>query len=330
MSEPIHNLNSSGILHFIRKWRHVLITTTVLALITSFVFSLLIEEKYVSSVVLFPSTTNSISNALLGENNYNSGDYLEYGEEVEVDQTLQLLKSHEIRKHIIEKFDLINHYDINRNSKYVQTELTEMYDENIDFYRTKFMSIKIEVKDKDPEYASKIANEIAIMLDSVKNHIQKGIAVQAYKIVKKEHDLLLGQINEMEDTLNWIREQGVQDYETQVEVLTDQYGAALIENNYRAAEEIKDKLDTISKYGGQYLSLSMMLKYEREKLSELKNKLVEAKINAFSTIEQKFVVNKAIPAEKPAYPIRWLIVTISSIFTFLFTLMLLILIDSKY
>lgn len=330
MSEPIHNLNSSGILHFIRKWRHVLITTTVLALITSFVFSLLIQEKYVSTVVLFPSTTNSISNALLGKNNYNSEDYLEYGEEVEVEQTLQLLKSHEIRKHIIEKFDLINHYDINRNSKYVKTELAETYDENIDFYRTKFMSVKIEVKDKDPGYASNIANEIATMLDSVKNHIQKGIAIQAYHIVKNEHDLLLKEINEMEDSLDWIRKQGVQDYETQVEVLTDQYGAALIENNNSAAKKINDKLDTISKYGGKYLSLSMMLKYEREKYSELKNKLVEARVNAFSTIEQKFVVNKAVPAEKPTYPIRWLIITVSCILTFLFTLILLILIDSKH
>ena len=329
MSEPIHNLNTSGLLFFIRKWRHVLITTTVLALITSFVFSLLIEEKYVSTVVLFPSTTSSISRALLNDNNYKEKDYLEFGEEEEVDQTLQLLKSNTIRDHIIEKFDLINHYDINRNSKYITTELIDRYNENIEFFRTKFMSVKIEVKDRDPQYASAIANEIADILDSVKMEIQHKMALQAYEIVKREYDLLQGQIDEMEDTLNWIRSKGVQDYSTQVEVLTDQYGSALVENNLRAAEKIKSTLDTISKYGGKYLSLSMQLRFERGKLSELKAKLAEARVNAFSVLDQKFIVNKAIPAEKPSYPVKWLIVTVSTILTFLFTLVLLILIDPK-
>lgn len=329
MSEPIHNLSTTGLLYFIRKWRHVLITTTVLAFITSFVFSLLVEEKYVSTVILFPSTTTSISRALLNDVNYKETDYLEFGEETEVDQTLQLLKSHIIRDHIIEKFDLANHYQINRDGKFAYTELVETYDENIEFYRTKFMSVKIEVKDTDPVFASGIANEIADVLDSVKMAIQHEIATQAYEIVKKEYEFQLNQINAMEDTLNWIRKKGVQDYETQVQVLTDQYGAALVENNYKAAEILKSSLDTISKYGGNYLSLSMQLKYEREKLSGLRSKLAEARVNAFSNIDQKFVVNKAVPAEKPSYPIRWLIVTVSSLITFLFTLMLLILIDPK-
>ena len=122
---------------------------------------------------------------------------------------------------------------------------------------------------------------------------------------------------------------GVQDYETQVEVLSNQYGAALVKNNQSAANKLKSKLDTLSKYGGKYLSLVQQLEYEREKLSDMREVYAEARVNAQTTIDQKFVVNKAYPAEKPSYPLRWLIVSVSTVATFLFTMIVLILIDPK-
>lgn len=329
MSEPIHHYDSSGFLTFLRKWKNVLITVTVLAMVVSFVFSLLIDDKYVSSVIFFPTSTSSVSSALLTEKNYTEKGYLEYGEEAEVDQTLQLLKSQAVRDHIVQKFDLMNHYGINRDNKYTATELNSKYKDNVDFFQTKHLSIKIEVKDRDAQYASDIANEIVDVLDSVKMSIQNKRALQAYTIVEKEYNLLKGQLTYLEDSLNWIRGKGVQDYTTQVEVLTDQYGAALVKNNDRAAAQIKTRLDTISKYGESFLSLSAQLRYERQKLSEIRGKLAEARVNAFSGMEQKFIVDRAIPAEKPTYPIRWLIVSVSTVLSFLFTLMLLILIDPK-
>lgn len=329
MNEPEYNYNSPGIINFMYRWRHVLITTTVLAVITSFVFSLFIEDKYLSTVILFPTTTSSISRALLNNETYSEDDFLAFGEEVEADQTIQILKSNDIKKHIIEKFDLYTHYDIDQESKYRYTQLSKMYDDNIDFYRTKFLAVKIEVYDKDPVYASKIANEISFMLDSIKNKMQKKVALQAYYIVKKEFELLNRHIQQMEDSINLLRQKGVQDYSTQIEVLTEQYGAALIENNHRAAKTISNQLDTLSKYGGKFLSLSEQLEFERSKYSDLRVNLTEARVNAFSSMDQKFVVNDARPAEKPTYPIRWLVVLVFSIITFLFTLILLILIDFK-
>ena len=100
-------------------------------------------------------------------------------------------------------------------------------------------------------------------------------------------------------------------------------------NNDKAANIIKNKLDTLSKYGGKYLSLVQQLEYEREKLSDLRKIYAEAKVNAQSTIDQKFVVNEAQEAEKPSYPARWLIVSVSTIATLLFTMIILIIIDPR-
>lgn len=329
MAEDNYQLSSSGMFSVMKRWKNVLITTTCLAFVCSIVFSLLIDDKYESSVILFPSTTTSISRALLNDENYRETDFLEFGEEEQAEQMIQILRSDEIRSYIIEKFDLLNHYRIDPEDDYKITKLHREYNNNIDFVRTKFMSVKIEVLDEDKNYASDIANEIARMHDVVKNKMLKKVAVQAFDIVKSEHDKLISEMGLMEDTLNIIRSYGIQDYEKQVEVLSLQYGAALVKNNNRAAQILKNKLDTMSKYGGKYLSLVQQLEFEREKLSDLRKVYSEAKVNAESSIDQKFVVNKAYPAEKPAYPIRWLIVVVSTVATFLFSLIVLILIDTK-
>ena len=97
----------------------------------------------------------------------------------------------------------------------------------------------------------------------------------------------------------------------------------------KAAKILEDKLDTISKYGGKYLSLVQQMEYEREKLSDLRKVYSEARVNAEAEIDQTFIVNTAYKAEKASYPIRWLIVVASTIATFLFTMIVLILIDPK-
>ena len=252
---------------------------------------------------------------------------MEFGEEEEAEQLIQILRSNAIRNHIIEKFDLMNHYDINPDAKYKQTELIQEYEGNIDFHRTKFMSVKIEVLDTDPIYAANIANEISIMVDIVRDNMLKKRAVQAFNIVKGELNNLEREVGKIEDTLNQIRAKGIQDYETQVEVLSNQYGAAVVKGNMKAAKILQDKLDTISKYGGKYLSLVQQMEYEREKLSDLRGVYAKARVNAESTIDQKFIVNEAYVSEKPSYPIRWLIVVASTLATFLSTMIVLILID---
>jgi capsule polysaccharide export protein KpsE/RkpR len=329
MNDQSYDINSKGIFRFLRKRRNVLFITFALAFISSTIFSLLIEDKYESSVVLFPSTTTSISRALLNDENYKEKDFLEFGEEEEAEQLIQLLNSDTIRNYIIKKFDLMNHYDINPEAEYRQTELYEEYKSNIDFYRTKFMSVKIEVLDTDKEYAAKIANEISKKVDEVRNNILQKAAKQGFVIVEKEYNNLVAEINRMEDTLNQIRAKGVQDYEIQVEMLSNQYGAALVKGNNAAAKVLEDKLDTVSKYGGKYLSLVQQMEYEREKLSDLRKVYAEARVNAESTIDQTFIVNRAYPSEKASYPIRWLIVVGSTVAAFLFTMIVLILFDPK-
>jgi hypothetical protein len=71
------------------------------------------------------------------------------------------------------------------------------------------------------------------------------------------------------------------------------------------------------------------MEYEREKLSDLRAVYAESRVNAETSMDQKFIVNNAYASERPSYPIRWLIVLASTAATFLFTMIVLILIDPK-
>ena len=97
------DLNSGNLIVFFYKWRKPLIIVSMFAAICSIVVSLLIENKYKSTVVMFPTTTSSISKALLSENNTGHEDVMRLGEEEEAEQMLQILNSDEIRNNIIHK-----------------------------------------------------------------------------------------------------------------------------------------------------------------------------------------------------------------------------------
>ena len=105
-------LHSDDIFTFLLKWRKQLVIITLFAIVTSTIVSLFIQNKYKSTVVLFPTTTNSISKALISENNNGKEDVLRFGEEEDAEQMIQILGSDEIRDYLTKKYNLYQHYDI--------------------------------------------------------------------------------------------------------------------------------------------------------------------------------------------------------------------------
>jgi len=80
---------------------------------------------------------------------------------------------------------------------------------------------------------------------------------------------------------------------------------------------LDDKLNVLALYGGPYVSLRDALENDRKQLSLIKSKYEEAKIDAEEVLPQKFIVNSAFKAERKSYPIRWLIVLVTAVSSFL-------------
>jgi uncharacterized protein involved in exopolysaccharide biosynthesis len=222
----------------------------------------------------------------------------------------------------------MKHYDIDPNGRYKMTNLINEYNDNITFRRTEYMAVEIAVMDKDPQMAADIANTIGDLLDTVKNKMQKERALKAFKIVEAEHNRQKSEIKWMEDSLNQLRKMGINDYETQAEAYNTQLAIELSKNNQAGVKAIEEKLKLLGEYGGIYVSLREQLEWEKEQLSKIKAKYEEAKVDAMETLPAKFVVERAFKAEKKSYPVRWIIVLVSSISGFLLAILVLIVIDS--
>lgn len=317
------DFDSSNLLLFVLRWKKPLLILAVASAILSAIFSspTFIPPKYESTVIMFPTSTASISKSLLAKNNQSKEDLLSFGEEEQAEQLIQILNSDEIRNRIIEKYDLRKHYEIDSTEQYGETKLFKEYESNITYKRTEFQSVRIDVLDTDPILAANMANDIAALVDSVKNRMQKERAYKAMAISEAEYVEMKAYVKQLEDSLNTMREMGVNDYESMSERFNEYYAKAILEGNTRAAEKLAEQLKILSKYGGAYVSIRDMLEHEKEQLSHLRAKYQEAKVDAEQSLPHKFIVNNAFPAEKKSYPIRWLIVLVSVISTFIIALL---------
>ncbi|MFP4469161.1 MAG: hypothetical protein ACLFPE_00675 [Bacteroidales bacterium] len=324
------NFDSTNIVLFLYKWRKPLVVVTLLAIVASVIFSspMFITPKYKSTVILYPVATNAISKALLTESGGVKEDILDFGEDEETEQLLQILHSNRIRDRIIERYDLMEHYNIDAASGYKLTRLYREYEENITFRRTEFMAVKITVLDKDPQMAAAIANDIADLLDSTKNEMQKKRAQRAYEIVKEQYFKLRHEVQAMEDSLSMLRALGVHDYESQAEMINQQLAIELANGNQAAVRRLENKLEILARYGGPYVSLRDALEHEKKQLSMLRAKYEEAKTDAEEVLPTKFVVNSAYEAERKSYPIRWLIVVVTTVSALLLTLVLILMFEN--
>ncbi|MCC6252858.1 MAG: hypothetical protein IT238_10390 [Bacteroidia bacterium] len=327
-SNQQNTFNSVNLISLFLNWWKQLVIVGVLAVVFSSIASFMITPKYKSEVIMFPTQTNSISKALLNENNSGKEDILKFGEEEEAEQMLQILNSDYIRNRICNKYDLMKHYDINPKNKFKNTLLFKEFEDNINFERTEFMSVKVTVLDKDPQMAADITNDIAALVDSVKNEMQHERARQGLKIVELALNSQKEYIKSIEDSLNNLRKLGINDYETQSQAFNEQYALAISKNNTAGIKSLEEKLLILSTYGGAYVSLREKLQHELNQLSIIKSKYEQAKIDAEQFITSKFIVNKAFKAEKKSYPIRWLIVVVSTVSALLISLLAILLIEN--
>lgn len=212
-------MDSKSILYLLLKNKKNVGIILVLAIVCAIFFSskLFIKPLYKSTVILYPTTTYSVSKAIMNTNNLIYVDPLEIGEEAQTEQMMQILNSGIIRDAIIKEFDLLNHYGIKENCEHRQYKLYKTYDNNIKIRRTEYNSVKIVVFDTDPEYAANIANEIAVLFDKTMSEMQQEIASKALEIIEKEYNNTKDRIMNLEDSLRKHPNISIYNYELDME-----------------------------------------------------------------------------------------------------------------
>ena len=310
------DFDTSNLILYLWKRKIPLIIITVAAAIISTLISFTITPKFRSSVVLFPASESPVSKSLLQANFQDRIGILGFGDEDQLERILQVLHADNIRDHVIETYNLMEHYEIDPDGSFPLTKLFGEYSSNIKFKRTEFNSIVIEVMDKDPQMAADIANDLASQIDSTMNTMKRTRAITALKLVEKEYLNSGERARAYNDSISIIHKKGIISYDAQIERLTEAYGKAIAENNQEATKTIESKMKDFQNYTGPFVYYWSMWSNEVGRLRDLEFKYIEAKAEAELMLSNVFVLDKAYKAEKKAYPKKSIIVMVATFATF--------------
>ena len=297
---------SIDLISFLWAKRKAILIIAFFAALTSSIVSLLIDEKYKSSVILYPAKTSSVT---FIEFVSEQQSISKFGDDEEAEQMLQILESNSIRDKIIEKYNLSNHYQIDKESKYFNSELFLKYTENINFERNKNGAVIISVMDISADTAALIANDIAALFDSTKNNMIQERATADLNIKRQKLEKMKLEMKELIDTMSTLSSLGVVTNEA-YQGLTD----AFVNSKDKVTKsEFKAKMEMSEKYGSTLKSFQIKSEFLSARIATMKTSYEQAESNANSSLTHKFLVENAYPADRKSYPIRWLIVVISTI-----------------
>ncbi len=315
-AKPIHLVD---VVNFFWRWRKPLLIICVVSALGAVVISspLITKPKYKAQHVFYPTTNNSISNALLTELSQRQKDPLEFGEDEEAEKALQILQSSALLSRVVRNFDLMKHYGIDpKKEAHPQTALEYKIKENISFERTRYLSINIDVLDEDPEMAAKIANGIAALYDTVTTEIQKQVAIPALQIVERALHDKQAKIQGYKDAIRKLGEAGITNYEEQSRALAEEIYKAQSSGHIAQMKELMAQQKTLVSSGGDFIALNELIILEEAKESDLIAQYEKRQVDVNESLSHKFTVSAAFKPEIKAWPKRTLIVFLTLIASF--------------
>lgn len=316
MSE-INQKEHQNILLFIWKKRKIITIVTAIGFVVSIVVSLFLTPLFKSTAIVFPAATSTVS---FSEQANAKAAAMDFGEEEQAEQLVQILQSSRIRNKIVHQFDLMNHYEIDADDSYKQHKLGKAYSNHILFTRTRFGSIQIDVLDRDPVLSAQIANKIVQLIDTVKNDMVRERTVPAFEINQRKKDMLVIEKDAILAEMDSLSKLGVVSIEGRANLFS------AYNNSKNAADRkfFKDQIDINLLYGAKFDGLEMVRDEKIVKLTKFEDAYEQAESNANTLFNHKFIVEPAVVADKKDKPKRLIIVLLATMGTFIFIVFLLL------
>ncbi|MBO6050965.1 MAG: hypothetical protein J6P65_03165 [Bacteroidales bacterium] len=328
MAKNDRQFNSFSLVQFMWQKRKTLFLVCLVVAVVSLIASFLVTPKFKSTAIVYAPRTNSVAKILLNEESYNERlDMKAYADDEETEQMMEILNSREIKDILIDKFDLYNHYGLGEGVSYRQTKMYKYLKGNIEVKRTQYGAIAVSVIDKDPQVAADMANEILVLLDSVKNRIDHERTIASYNLLKRQLEIVDAEVQRIDDSVQVLMQNGVFDFKSQSERVMQQYATAVAQGNTAGMKRLEDELKKMATWGPRSLTLYEEQAYFREYQSVVKIKMMNAIVDMDTEIPVKFVIERAIPADKKTYPKKSLIVLLSTVSAFILAVLVLLTID---
>lgn len=313
MSEAITQFdeNKQNLLIFIWRNRKLIIGGSILGFVLFIIISLLLTPVFKSTAIVFPTATSTVS---FSEQRNAKASSMDFGEEEQAEQMVQILQSASVRDHIVEEFDLMKHYEISKDDVNKRFKLNQAFNESFVFARTRYGSIQIDVFDKNPELAAQMANRVVDLIDTIKNEMISQRTAEAFKVAQRKREMLQLDLQKISVQIDSLAKLGVLNIDSR----SGLYQALVDSKSPVEKAEIKGKIVVNEKDGPLYDELEHM---RREKITAFEVFMAiyeQAESDANAKLNHKFIVERAVVADKKDKPKRMIVVLLGTMGTFLF------------
>jgi len=299
--------NNTDILRLISKWYKHLLVITGSAVLIAFIISLVIKPKFKSESSLYPS--NLIS----------------YSSESPTEQMLQLFSSDDLKDSLIKKFKLTSYWEIDTTKKYYKTTLYNTFDENIKIRKGDNESVMVVAIDTRPDTACKMVSEMINFFNKKVRFLQKEKLQENAGSLKIQLSLKSKQIDSLEKRLDTLRKKyNILDYEIQLKEVMRQ---RVKEEGSRKTFST-DFLNNLKVFGGEYLLLSEYISNATVSYNKILTEYEKTISELNKDVTYTNIISSPKIPDKKCYPVRWLIVLLSAGISFIFSLLVIGIIEN--
>ena len=280
-----------------RRWRFFALIGALAALLSGALSGpTFIRPKFRSSAIVYPVNLTS------------------YSIETRTDQLLQLLERNSIRDSLLRKFDLATHWRLDTARAAGRHYLYNEFLDRVEISKTRYESVQVEVLDEDPLMARDIVQEMLHQADLLARRLQREKSAEVLAIAEWAMLHERRKIDSAETRLRELRETGgLLVYEAQTEELVKGYVRMISQGASSAQkDEVKRMLDQLATNGGEFRSLTDMTDMFRQNYNRLLTEFELAVNDVNKELTYTNVVVYPEVPDKKVWPIRWLIVAIST------------------
>jgi hypothetical protein len=214
----------------------------------------------------------------------------------------------------VDKYNLLAHYEIEPNESNKNYKLNQEYNAHFTFSRTKYGSIQIDVLDQDAKLAAKMANDIVDLIDTVKNEMINERTKPAFEINKRKMLQIERERDSVLNILDSLSNLGV----VSSDIRSNLFQALVDSKSAGEKAEIQIKIDINRKFGSMYDALAHRRNEMIIKIEEFRVSYEQAESDANANFTHKFIVEKAVVADRKEKPKRMIIVLVSTLSGFIF------------
>ncbi|MEI6883769.1 MAG: Wzz/FepE/Etk N-terminal domain-containing protein [Bacteroidota bacterium] len=300
--------NNVRLLDIIIKWKFHLLAVIIAAVLLSVLFSspIFITPLYKSYAIVYPSNISP------------------YSDENETEQMIQMLQSRDIRDSVVHKFNLPKHWGVDSTYEYFVSTMVWYWEQRVIIAKTPNEAVEIEVLDPDPQVACDMVSAIIEYYNAKVRSLHKekfGEVVQNYDFIMNQKQQYMDSLSKQATELG--TKYGILEYEGQ----TREVMRAYFQN--KGSGEVQKYKRNLEEHGGEIMKLGEMMRSESEALATLKLDADRALLDFHRRYTHANVLSKPFAADKKSFPVRWLIVVMSTVAALFFALIVAGIIENR-